>query len=89
MFLLLILCNSFECMDRFTGYKKCHNGSVEYFKPFNGTMVTSAQFIPLNILQKISKCFSHYLPQAYVKQIVVACSHDGQIKIFYQIIELK
>jgi len=62
---------------------------VEYFKAFNGVIATNALFVPLNVLQKVSKCFNNYTPQAHVKQIIVACSYDGQIKVFYQVIELK
>ncbi len=57
--------------------------------PFAGAAVTNAQFVPLTVLQKVSKCFSTYVPPAVVKQIIVACSNDGQVKVFYQFIELK
>ncbi len=62
---------------------------MEYFSPFGGTPVTSAQFVPLAVLQKVSKCFVMYSPPGLVKQIVVCCSSDGQIKVFYQVIDFK
>jgi hypothetical protein len=72
----------------FTGFKSDHNGSVEYFKPFNGAAVTSAQFVPLVVLQKISHCFTAYSPPANVREVIVVCSNDGQIKVLYQFLEL-
>ena len=62
---------------------------MEYFKPFNGTVVTNAQFAPLAILQKVSKSYMNYIPPAIVKEIIVTCSYDGQVKVFYHLIELK
>ncbi len=62
---------------------------MEYFVPFAGVPVTSAQLIPLSVLQKVSKCFVTYNPPGVVKQVIVCCSSDGQIKIFYQVIDFK
>ncbi len=71
----------------FTGFREDHNGSIEYFTAFTGTATTSAHFVPLEVLQKVSKCFTGYIPPANVKEIIVACSFDGQIKVFYQFLE--
>lgn len=63
-----------------------HNGQLEYFRPFEVTTV--AQFAPLSVLQEVSKNFALCESPALVKQIIVATSLDGRIKVFYQIIEL-
>ena len=72
----------------YTGYKKDHNDSIEFFQPFNGVPVTNAQFAPLSILQNASKKLSQSSLPAIAKQIIVACSAQGQINVYYQIIEL-
>eukprot|EP00826_Nyctotherus_ovalis_P049581 TRINITY_DN6007_c0_g2_i3.p4 TRINITY_DN6007_c0_g2~~TRINITY_DN6007_c0_g2_i3.p4 ORF type:complete len:111 (+),score=23.65 TRINITY_DN6007_c0_g2_i3:1633-1965(+) len=73
----------------FTGYNKDHNDSFEYFKPFNGMMVTSAQFAPYNVVQRVARCFLEYEPAGVVKKIIVATSYDGRMKVFYQVIEVQ
>ena len=80
---------SFITANSFTGFKKDHNESVEYFNVFGKVPVTNAQFVPLTVLQNVSKCFATYVPPAIVKQILVVTSYDGQIKVFYQILDLK
>ena len=75
--------------NRFTGYNKDHNDSYEYFKPFDGIMVTNALFAPLNIVQKIFNCFLKYSPPGIVKQIIIGTSFSGSIKVFYQIIDIQ
>lgn len=72
----------------FTGFKENHNESFEYFIAFMGVATTSAQFVPLDVLQRVSKVFTTYVPPANVKQIIVVCSYDGQIRVFYKFIEL-
>jgi len=72
----------------FTRFKQDHNESFEYFIAFMGVATTSAQFVPLEVLQRVSKVFTTYVPPANVKQIIVVCSYDGQIRVFYKFIEL-
>ena len=72
----------------FTGFKRDHNESFEYFMAFLGTAATSAQFVPLEVLQRVSKAFTTYDPPANVKGIIVVCSYDGQVRVFYKFIEL-
>jgi len=67
---------------------KVHNNSFEYFRPFGEVMTTIAQFVPLNILQEISQTFAKRKVPAIIKQIIVAASYLGQIKVFYHILEL-
>jgi len=71
----------------FTGFKEDHNGSIEFFNAYKGAACTVAQFIPLEILQKVSKCFTQYIPPANVREIIVTCSSDGLIRIYYQFLE--
>lgn len=72
----------------YTGYNKDHNGSIETFQPFHGVAVTNAQFAPLSVLQKVSNLLTHYSPPALVKQIIIACSAQGRMNIYYQLVEL-
>ena len=67
---------------------EAHNGRFESFLPFNKKAVTSAQFAPLNILQKVSSSMMKHDSPAIVKQIIIATSCDGRIKVYYQTIEL-
>lgn len=72
----------------FTGFNQDHNGSIETFQPFNGNAVTNAQFVPLSVLQNTSKSLTCCSPPAIAKQIIVACSAQGKIRVYYQLVEL-
>lgn len=52
-------------------------------------MVTNAQFIPSNVLEKISQCFKNYDPPAIIKQVIITTSHTGEINIYYQTVDTK
>jgi hypothetical protein len=75
-------------MDVKVSFNKLRNDSIEYFRPFGKVMTTIAQFVPLNILHEVSQSFANRKVPAIVKQIIVAASYLGQIKVFYHIIEL-
>jgi len=72
----------------YTGFSKTHNSSFEYFEPFKGISVTTAQFAPLSVLQQVSQSLQSSKNPSLARQIIIACSAEGQINVYYQLIEL-
>ncbi len=73
-----------KTLCRFTGYNTDHNESVEYFRPFNGLAVTNAQFAPISVVSRVAKYVEVPELGEKLKNIIVACSYDGLIQIYYQ-----
>ena len=70
----------------YTGFNTDHNGSFEYFAPFGGVAVTSAQFVPSTVLEQVNES----LEEAYLRvtSIIVVCSYDGTMQVYYQFVRI-